>query len=277
MPTALIIEDDPDASLLLASLIEERGYRTVQTPSGEEGLKLARESEPDLLFLDIMLPDLDGYKICETLKLDRETNPIPIVMVTALSTPDNRLKGFRVGADAYVSKPYTPEDIDQAMKEALESRARVRNEHLDLFVHFDLASEAENLQAVNDLFGTFLHHSNFSEKEIHQLRTALLEMGQNAIEWGNRHDRDKLVRISTRVTPGTVEIRIVDEGPGFDPANIPHAAASGAEDPTQHFTVRQMLGLRDGGFGILITKGLVDEVHYNETGNAVTLVKRMRS
>lgn len=275
MPTSLIIEDDPDASLLLASLIEDRGYETLQSHSGEEGLRMARQLEPDIIFLDIMLPDLDGYKICESLKLDRETNPIPIVMVTALSTPKNRVHGFRVGADAYVAKPYTPEDIDQAMQTALEKKSRVSHEHLDLFVHFDIASEAQNLETVNELFATVLHHTAFSEKEIHQLRTAFLEMGQNAIEWGNKHDASKLIKISTHVTPEAVEIHIMDEGPGFDPKNLPHAASPSADDPTQHFTVRQMLGLREGGFGILIARGLVDEVRYNDAGNAVTLIKRV--
>lgn len=274
MGTALIIEDDPDASLLLASLLEDRGYETFAAETGEMGLKIARQAEPDVIFLDLMLPDLDGYKICEALKLDRETNPIPIVMVTALSAAANRVRGFRVGADAYVTKPYTPEDIDEAILRTADRARRLGEDHLDLLVHFDLESQIANLESVNELFGILLRHARMSDAEVSQLRTALLEMGQNAIEWGNRHDPAKLVRIIAHVGHDAVRIEIVDEGEGFDPHNVPHAAVGG-DDPTRHVAVREMLGLRDGGFGILIAKGLVDEVSYNQAGNAVTLLKRL--
>lgn len=274
--SSLIIEDDPDASFILASLVADRGFETVQSYTGEEGLRLAREIEPDIIFLDLMLPDLDGYKICEALKLDRETNPIPVVMVTALSAPRDRVEGFRVGADAYVSKPYTPEDIDQAVAQVFALQDRIASDKVELHLRFDLASEADNLQSVNELFGIVLRHTKLSDREIHQLRMAFLELGQNAIEWGNRLDKSKTVKITVHICSDRVEIEICDEGPGFDPRNLPHAS-NGGDDPTIHFSVRQMLGLRDGGFGILIAKGLVDEVRYNERGNAVTLIKRISS
>ena len=163
---------------------------------------------------------------------------------------------------------------DQAIEFARDHRRRLQSDNVELFVHFDLSSEADNLQSVNDLFGIVLRNTRLTEQEIHQLRTAFLEMGQNAIEWGNRYDSSKMVRINTHVSPDRVEIVITDEGSGFDPRNLPHASGGG-EDPTMHFPVRQMLGIRDGGFGILMAKGLVDEVKYNDVGNVVTLIKRI--
>ncbi|MFO0946769.1 MAG: ATP-binding protein [Planctomycetota bacterium] len=274
MSKTLIIEDDKDASLILADLVRDRGFEPIQSHSGEEGLGLARSIRPELIFLDVMLPDLDGYKICEALKLDKETNPIPIIMVTALTAETDRVQGFRVGADAYVTKPYTTDDIAAAIDAALAHREHLKSKSAEMHIHFDVASEIENLQNVNELFGVLLHNTTLSERAVIQLRTALLEMGSNAIEWGNRHDPNKLVRVTTQVRDDCVEIQIADEGGGFDPGNLPHAS-DGGEDPTRHFPVRQMLGLRDGGFGILITKGLVDDVHYNAEGNIVTLIKRM--
>jgi len=93
----------------------------------------------------------------------------------------------------------------------------------------------------------------------------------NAIEWGHQKQGDMLVNITYRIDKDRVVIVIRDSGPGFNPARVPHAAD--AEDPVKHMEVRDALGLRVGGFGILMARGLVDELQYNETGNEVRLVK----
>lgn len=273
--TALIIEDDPDASDILAEIVKDRHFKPIQSASGEEGLSKARELDPDIVFLDIMLPDLDGYKVCEALKLDRETNPIPVIMVTALATNEHRVRGFRVGADAYVTKPYTGEEITEAMDQAIAVRKQRSKDRSEVYVRFDLSSEVNNLQSVNELLNMLFHHSKMSSKEIGQLRTALLEIGSNAIEWGNKRDENKVVKIAAHVLADRVEIDVEDEGEGFNPTNLPHAASEGDDDPTRHFAVRTMLGMREGGFGLMITRGLVDEVKYNDRGNKVTLIKRI--
>ena len=172
--------------MILADLVSERGFEPMQAFTGNDGLKMAQEHSPDIILLDIMLPDLDGYKICESLKLDRKTNPIPLIMVTALSAEENRIQGFRVGADAYVSKPYTPEDIAKAIESATAHSERLEKKSTELHIRFDLESEVDNLQNVNELFGVILRHTNLSEKGVIQLTTALLEVGSNAIEWGNK-------------------------------------------------------------------------------------------
>jgi DNA-binding response OmpR family regulator len=274
MRTALIIEDDQDASDILAALVRDRDFDPTQSESGEEGLRLARERRPDVVFLDLMLPDLDGYKICEALKLDRETNPIPVVMVTAMTTREDQLRGFRVGADAYVCKPYAPGDIDQAVAAVEHRRVRLLDDRVDQALQIDLSSELASLSSVNEIFGMLLAHTPLTDKETTQLRSAFQELGTNAIEWGNRHDLAKRVRIVFHLCRDRVQLEIQDEGEGFDPENIPHASDGDEDDPTKHFAVREMLGLREGGFGILISKGMVDEVRYNEKGNQVTLLKR---
>src|SRR5207247_9120594 len=81
----------------------------------------------------------------------------------------------------------------------------------------------------------------------------------------------RIVNCVYRIDPQKITIVIRDSGPGFDPKNLPHAAKP--EDPIAHMMVRETLGLRDGGFGILLARGLVDELEYNETGNEVRLVK----
>src|SRR5207249_8800886 len=91
------------------------------------------------------------------------------------------------------------------------------------------------------------------------------------IEWGHRRNVELVVTVTYRIEPDRVVITIRDMGPGFDPRKLAHAAD--AEDPVRHMDVRDSLGLRAGGFGILMTRGLVDEMNYNETGNEVRLVK----
>ena len=79
--------------------------------------------------------------------------------------------------------------------------------------------------------------------------------------------------ITIQIAADRVEVDIEDQGEGFDPGSIPHASSGDEEDPVGHFAVREVLGLREGGFGILISKGMVDDVKYNDKGNRVTLVK----
>ena len=102
-----------------------------------------------------------------------------------------------------------------------------------------------------------------------------MEMAQNAIEWGNLHQSDRLVSITYRVHDDRLEIVVRDQGPGFDRTSMPHAAIAG--DPFTHLDVREKLGLRAGGFGLLICQGMVDEMRYNDQGNEVTLIKRFGS
>ena len=114
----------------------------------------------------------------------------------------------------------------------------------------------------------------FNADEVMHLRQAVMEMAHNAIEWGNKHESDLLVSIRYRVYEDRVEIVIRDQGKGFDQSNLPHAAV--LDDPFSHLDVRDKLGLRAGGFGLMISKGMVDELRYNDPGNEVTMIKRFR-
>ena len=120
----LIVEDEPDQNEMLAQLVKRRGFSVVQTYLGKEGVNRARESPPDLLLLDLMLPDIDGFEVCESLRRSRDTNLIPIVMATQLTDAARRLQGFRVGANAYVVKPYSREQIYDAIDIALATPRR---------------------------------------------------------------------------------------------------------------------------------------------------------
>ena len=272
MPTALIVEDDADQAEMAARMVRYRGYEPVIAPTGDSGLALARELHPDVVLLDLMLPDTSGFDVCRGIRADRATMLTPVVMLTALDDATNRTRGFRVGANAYVPKPYGASDLFRAIAEACAWRVRMEQGQIQGEIHVELNSEVAFLQEVNDFLMGINLAVPLAETELFNLRQALLEMGQNAIEWGNRHRSEELVDITYRIYVDRVEIVIRDQGAGFDRSKLSHAAS--ADDPIAHMDVREKLGLREGGFGLMVTDGMVDEMRHNVKGNEVTLIKR---
>jgi DNA-binding response OmpR family regulator len=272
MAKALIVEDHPDQATMVAQFLRLRNYEPILAETGEIGLELARRHPPDIVLLDLMLPDISGFEVCRRLRTDRVTMLTPVVMLTALGDADNRRHGFRVGANAYVTKPWNPEDLFDAVAAARAWRAEMERGRLNGEIHVELNSEFTLLQDLNDFLMNLCQTTPFSHEQVMQLRQAVLEMAQNAIEWGNKHQSDRLVNITYRVYENRIEITIRDQGEGFDRSNLPHAAA--VDDPLSHLDVRDKLGLRAGGFGLMICEGMVDELRYNDIGNEVTLIKR---
>ena len=272
MPTALVVEDDPDQADLLARILAHRAFEVRTAPSGREGLELARSGCPDVVLLDLMLPDTTGFDVCRDLRSDPATMLTPVIMITALGDQANRTRGFRVGATAYVTKPYGPDDLFDAVDAARAWRDRMDRGAMQGEIHVELNSEMPFLQEVNDFLLNLRLARPLTEAQLFGLRQALMEMGQNAIEWGNRHRSEELVQVTYRVFADRVEVVIRDQGEGFDPNDLAHAAST--DDPIAHMDIREKLGLREGGFGLLISRGLVDDLRHNERGNEVTLIKR---
>jgi DNA-binding response OmpR family regulator len=272
MATALIVEDHPEQADLVARILRLRDFEPIVADNGETGLRLARERTPDVVLLDLMLPDINGFDVCRRLRIDRATMLIPVIMLTALNDVQHRVHGFRVGANAYVTKPYGVDDLFEAISAARAWRRSMEQRALDGEIHVELNSEINFLKDLNDFLMLLFQVTPLSAEQVVQLRQAVMEMAQNAIEWGNLHQLDRLVNITYRIYDDRVEIVVRDQGPGFDRSRLPHAAVVG--DPFSHLDVREKLGLRAGGFGLLICQGMVDEMQYNDIGNEVTLTKR---
>jgi putative two-component system response regulator len=117
----LIVDDIPANIQVLVSILREDGYQISVATSGKQALELVERVRPDLLLLDIMMPDMDGYEVCRCLKADEATLHIPVLFITALGDPEDEAKGLALGAVDYITKPIHPELV----------RARVRN-HLEL-------------------------------------------------------------------------------------------------------------------------------------------------
>lgn len=111
----LVVEDDPEINQLVGAYVQHAGYRYRQALDGQTGLRCAREHRPSLIILDIMLPDLDGFEVCDRLRKDDDTRHIPVLMLTALDREEHRQRGRKCGAAAYMTKPFDPDDLLRAV------------------------------------------------------------------------------------------------------------------------------------------------------------------
>ena len=272
MGTALIAGDHPEQADLVARILRLRDYQSILAETGESGLRLARERLPDVMLLDLMLPDINGFDVCRRLRTDPATMLIPVVMLMALNDVQHRVHGFRVGANAYLTKPYGVDDLFDAISTAQAWRTSMHQRALQGEIHVELNSEITFLKDLNDFLLLVCQTTPLVHEQVMQLRQAVMEMSHNAIEWGNLHQSDRLVKLTYRIYDDRLEIVVRDQGPGFNRTYLPHAAIP--DDPFSHLDVREKLGLRAGGFGLLICQGMVDEMRYNEIGNEVTLIKR---
>lgn len=117
--TILVVDDSPtDRSLLLAAL-RPRGFRLLTAGDGDEALEVARRERPDLLLLDVILPRKNGFQVCRLLKSGAETRDMKIILVTSKTQPSDRFWGLRQGADEYLTKPFTAEELLAAVERHL--------------------------------------------------------------------------------------------------------------------------------------------------------------
>ncbi len=124
MALIYVVEDDEDINELLAYNLQKEGYQVKQFLNSMEALKELKKNPPDLILLDIMLPDIDGLEFCKTVKSDREVADIPIIMLTAKSTEIDKIVGLELGADDYVTKPFSFKELIARIRAVLRRTQR---------------------------------------------------------------------------------------------------------------------------------------------------------
>ncbi len=139
MAAHILVVDDNELNLKLATkVLEKEGHKTSTALNGFEALAQATDNPPDLAILDVMMPDMDGYELCARMRENPKLKTIPIIMLTALSSVDDRLKAFDVGADDFLSKPFVPAEL-QARVKVLLRHLEVREENLEERLAYKLA------------------------------------------------------------------------------------------------------------------------------------------
>jgi two-component system, OmpR family, response regulator VicR len=123
-PRILIVDDEPDLLSVLRFGLEAEGFEVLEAADGERGLDLARTERPDLLVLDLMLPRMDGYKVCRALKFDERYRRLPIFILSARSGETDRRLAMDLGADEFMTKPYEVKDLVTRIRTRLQPPPR---------------------------------------------------------------------------------------------------------------------------------------------------------
>jgi DNA-binding response OmpR family regulator len=120
--TVLVADDDGDVLALVARRLERSGYRVLTAQDGEEALRLAQENLPDLAVLDVMMPKLTGYEVTQRLRQDPATERMPVILLTARVQEADVNRGFTAGADDYIKKPFSPQELRSRVQAVLGRR-----------------------------------------------------------------------------------------------------------------------------------------------------------
>lgn len=146
-PKILVVDDEPDAVEMLEFNLKANGYDVVTAADGEEALEKARSVLPDLIVLDLMLPEVDGLEVCKILRRDQRTSGIPIIMLTAKAAEIDRVLGLELGADDYVTKPFSIRELVLRVKRLLRAEA-AGEEKSDRIVWKELVIDIPRHQAL---------------------------------------------------------------------------------------------------------------------------------
>lgn len=144
-PLLLIIEDNQDVRTFLISCLD-RQYRIETAANGQAGIEKALELIPDIIISDVMMPEKDGFEVCDTLKNDPRSSHIPIVMLTARATVEDRIAGLKCGADAYIAKPFHQTELNVQLQNLLDSRCRMQERYRNLEIPAAQTSPTEKAE-----------------------------------------------------------------------------------------------------------------------------------
>jgi PAS domain S-box-containing protein len=158
----LIVDDTPDNLNLLSEILTERGYKVRPAPSGKLALRFIQSTLPDLILLDIKMPEMDGYEVCKQLKASKRTQDIPVIFISALNEVFDKVKAFSLGAADYITKPFEPQEVLARVENQLRI-SRLSKQLLDQNVKLSEEIEErkrveEALQQKNELLQTIFDH-----------------------------------------------------------------------------------------------------------------------
>lgn len=270
---ALVVNADPALKDLLAGVLSPGLWAIRYVPTNSAALQAAQGRVFELI---ITGDKTSGREDIELLRRIRAVRPhTRMIILASESTPADVLAAMRDHAFSFFSMPYSPPDLAQMIQLATEAPCwddgielmSATPEWLRLEVRCQPRTADRLLQFMKEI-------SDLPEGERERVGMAFRELLLNAMEHGGGLDPNSYVMVEYVRAERMISCRISDPGPGFTLDEIAHAAvANPADDPVRHLEVRDQLGLRPGGFGILLARQMVDQVLYGQEGNEVLLIK----
>jgi len=269
----LLVDDDAGIlETLTAALRDDAEIATAL--SAEQALELIRKLPFDVILSDLRMPGMSGL---ELLRHIRVLLPAArVIIMTGEHTPDTVVESLHEQAFSYLCKPFSINALRDTVHMALSApggdddilllSAKPNWVSLSLRCKMALADRILNFLRCLDM--------DLGHDDQERIATAFRELLINAIEHGGHSDPEKRVHLAFVRTARAIIYYLHDPGEGFSFDSIPHAAISnGPDDPVKHTEIRDQLGIRPGGFGLLLTRNLADELIYSDKGNEVMLVK----
>lgn len=271
----IVVDGDPAVVDLVTSILRREDCEIAGTHEGHIALEELAAAPYDAA---IAGTGEDGLDPLEFLRRSRAISPgTRVVVLDARRDAERVLAAARGGAYSFFHKPLTPGPLVDMVHQALESSfgwpddlqvLSARPEFISLAIRCKFAAGDRSIHFLRETL------CDVSLQQGEDLIVALRELLMNSIEHGGHEDPAQWVQVSLIRTAKSIAAHLQDPGPGFSMTGIPHAAISNPLDsPIRHAAIRAWLGQRPGGFGILMTKNLVDELLYSERGNEVVIVK----
>lgn len=269
----LLADGDPAVHEALGGILK-RGDRSIQDVyDGREALERLRGLPYDVV---VAGPGRNGLDPLKLLRRVRAIRPHTRVILTGAPDPALAIGALRGRAYSYFHKPFPEGPLADMVQQALDSSSweddiRVLSAH-PRWIELEIRAKLDAVERTTHFLREV--EADLPRQACEDASVAFRELLMNAVEHGGGSDPSKRVRLSLVRTPRSLIVRIEDPGKGFSMDLLPHAAICNPENsPTHHVEIREERGQRPGGFGILITRGLVDELVYNERGNEVVFVK----
>jgi DNA-binding response OmpR family regulator len=274
-PNRILIADDEDSIReLLSRALTEKGYAVETAKDGAEALERVERQQYSLVLLDIWMPRVNGLEVLS--KLHARSSPPRVIVMTADNTPETLLHAVKEEAYQCMAKPFSLHSMTDLVDRVLSSSSQAPAIEVisaqPQWIQLLVPCERETVERIESFLMSI--RTEMPEKMRHEVGQAFHELLINAIEWGGKLDPNRRVYIGCIRTRRMILYRISDPGHGFRLEGLDHAAINNPNDNVlRHIEIREQKGLRPGGFGLLLTRALVDELIYNEARNEVVFLK----
>jgi CheY-like chemotaxis protein/anti-sigma regulatory factor (Ser/Thr protein kinase) len=271
--TLLIADDNVHLRTLVSQGLRADGYQVIEVGDGPQALEQIGSEPIDVLITDIVMPTMSGIELLERARAIRPG--MRAIIITGHGTKHAAIEALKYQACDFISKPFELGELRSAIENALshDERCKIdvvsaKPDWIELRVPCDMSAVGPILKFMNEVEG------DLPAETREAIGSAFREMLSNAIEHGGKLDPDKYVEVKYIRLKRAVLYSIKDPGEGFSLGEIQHAAVKNPDqEPLHHMKVRQDMGLRPGGYGILLASQVIDELVYNEKHNELIFVK----